>query len=158
MDLSTRPTYSPTRPTDSSKRKEKAHVPADPESDPSSSDSPSNETDLSDDKITVNQTKRNAIQRKSVGNTRNETCQTHRQAILILLKTVTPDASGVKRRGIGVDMANLATKTSSRDDVLVARLSISKNMLHKPDLSAARSSTIVCPRTWVTTPKVLPGN
>ena len=31
-----------------------------------------------------------------------------------------------------VEMANLATKPSSRDDGLVARLSISTNMLHKP--------------------------
>ena len=45
-----------------------------------------------------------------------------------------------------VDMDNLATKPSSRDDGLVARLSISTNMLHKPDLSASRSGTIVCPR------------
>ena len=30
-------------------------------------------------------------------------------------------------------MANLATKPSSRDDGLVARLAISTNMLHKPD-------------------------
>ena len=43
-------------------------------------------------------------------------------------------------------MANLATKPSSRDDVLVARLSISTNMLHEPDLSATISGTIVIPR------------
>ena len=46
-----------------------------------------------------------------------------------------------------VEMANLATKPSSRDDVLVARLAISTNMLHEPDLSAARSGTIVFPIT-----------
>ena len=55
-----------------------------------------------------------------------------------------------------VDMANLATKPSSSDDGLVARLFIPKNMLHKTDLSTARSGTIVCPRTRFTTPKVLP--
>ena len=37
-----------TRPMDSSKRKGKLHVPEDPESDPSLSDSSSNESDLSD--------------------------------------------------------------------------------------------------------------
>ena len=45
-------------------------------------------------------------------------------------------------------MANLATKQSSRDDVLVARLAISTNMLHEPDVSAARYGMILCPRTW----------
>ena len=40
-------------------------------------------------------------------------------------------------------MDNLATKLSSNDGGLVARLDISTNMLHKPDLSAARSGTIV---------------
>ena len=54
-----------------------------------------------------------------------------------------------------VDMAKIATKPSSRDDGLVDRLSISTNMLHKPDLYAARSGKIVCPKTWVTIPEVL---
>ena len=40
-------------------------------------------------------------------------------------------------------MTNLATKPLSRDYGLVARLVILSNMLHKPDLSAARSGTIV---------------
>ena len=51
-------------------------------------------------------------------------------------------------------MANLGTKPSSHDDGLLARLAISTNMLHKSDQSAARSGTIVCPRTRFTTPKV----
>ena len=38
----TRPTYLPTLPTESSKRKGKAHIPEDPETDPSLSDSSSN--------------------------------------------------------------------------------------------------------------------
>ena len=55
-----------------------------------------------------------------------------------------------------VEMANLSTKPSSRDYCLVARLAISTNMLHEPDISLARSGTIVCPRTRVTTPEVSP--
>ena len=51
-------------------------------------------------------------------------------------------------------MTNLATKPLSRDYGLVARLVILSNMLHEPDLSAARSGTIVCPRNRVTTPEV----
>ena len=47
-----------------------------------------------------------------------------------------------------VEMSNLATKPSSPDDGLVARLAISTNMLHEPDMSAARSSTMVYPRSW----------
>ena len=43
-------------------------------------------------------------------------------------------------------MDNLATKPPSRDYGLVARLGISTNMLHKPYLSASRSSTVVFPR------------
>ena len=43
-------------------------------------------------------------------------------------------------------MDNLATKPLSRDDGLVARLSISTNMIHELDLSAAISGTILCPR------------
>ena len=42
-------------------------------------------------------------------------------------------------------MANIATKSPSRDDGLVARLAISKNILHEQELSVAISSTIVCP-------------
>ena len=53
-------------------------------------------------------------------------------------------------------MDHLATKPSSRDYGLVAILAISTNMVHKPDLSAARSGTIVCPKTWITTPEVSP--
>ena len=53
-------------------------------------------------------------------------------------------------------MPNLSTKPSSRDYCLVARLSILTNMLHEPDLSLARSGTIVCPRTRVTTLEVSP--
>ena len=45
-----------------------------------------------------------------------------------------------------VEMANLATKPSSRDYGLVDRLAISKNMLHEPDIYAYRSGTIVYPR------------
>ena len=48
--------------------------------------------------------------------------------------------------GSVVEIANLATKPTSRDDDLVAILAISTNMLHKPDLSTARSGTIVFPR------------
>ena len=33
-----------------------------------------------------------------------------------------------------VDMANIATKPSSRDDGLVDRLAISTNMTHEPDV------------------------
>ena len=44
-------------------------------------------------------------------------------------------------------MDNLAIKPSSIDDILVAKSSISTKILHKPDLSAARSGTTVCPRT-----------
>ena len=51
-------------------------------------------------------------------------------------------------------MTNLATKPLSRDYGLVARLVILSNMLHKPDLSAARSGTIVWPITRVTTHEV----
>ena len=54
------------------------------------------------------------------------------------------------------EMDNKATKPSSRDYGLVARLAISTNMLHKPDMSAEIFGTIVCPRTWVTTTKVSP--
>ena len=36
-------------------------------------------------------------------------------------------------RATAVDMANLATKPSSRDDGLMARLSSSTNMLHELD-------------------------
>ena len=50
--------------------------------------------------ILVNSKERNAIKRKSVGNTRNMTCQTHYTAILIRLTTVTIDVSNVKRRAI----------------------------------------------------------
>ena len=46
--------------------------------------------------IRVNQTKRNAIQNKSVKNTGNRTCQNHCQAILIRPKTVITDASALK--------------------------------------------------------------
>ena len=56
--------------------------------------------------------------------------------------------------GLTDKMTNLATKPSSRDDGLVARLVILSNMLHKPDISAARSGTILCPRTRGTTPEV----
>ena len=45
-----------------------------------------------------------------------------------------------------VEMANIATKPLPRDDGLVTRLSISTNTQHKPDLFAAISGTIVCPR------------
>ena len=51
-------------------------------------------------KFTVKRTKINAIRRKNVGNTRNRTLQTHRQAILIRLTTVTTDVSDVKIRAI----------------------------------------------------------
>ena len=51
--------------------------------------------------VTANQTKINAIQRKSVGNTGNRSRQTHRRAILIRPATVTTDASDVKRRVTG---------------------------------------------------------
>ena len=51
-------------------------------------------------------------------------------------------------------MTNLATKPLLLDDGLVARLFILSNMLHEPDLSAANSGTIVCPRTRGTTPEV----
>ena len=44
-----------------------------------------------------------------------------------------------------VEIANLSTKPSPIDDGLVARLSISTNMRHKPDLYAASYGTIVCP-------------
>ena len=54
-------------------------------------------------------------------------------------------------------MNNQATKPLSRDDGLVARLVVLSNMIHKPDLSAARSGTIVCPKTRVTTPEVSRG-
>ena len=50
--------------------------------------------------IPVNQLKRNTIRRKSVGNTRNITRQTHRTAILIRPTTVIIDPSKVKRRAI----------------------------------------------------------
>ena len=50
--------------------------------------------------IVVNPKERNAIQRKSAGNRRNRTRQTHRQAILIRLKTVTIDTRDAKRRSI----------------------------------------------------------
>ena len=46
----TRPANYPTRPTDVSNRKGKEHVPADPESDPSLSDSSLSKYDLSDDR------------------------------------------------------------------------------------------------------------
>ena len=44
-------------------------------------------------------------------------------------------------------MNNLATKPSSFCDSLVAVLFILTSMRHEPDMSAARSITIVCPRT-----------
>ena len=62
----------------------------------------------------------------------------------------------VQKQYGNIDMDHLATKSSSRDDFLVARLTISTNMLHKPDLYAAIYGTIVCPRTQITTPKVSP--
>ena len=43
-------------------------------------------------------------------------------------------------------MANLATKSSSRDDGLVARLYISTNKLHKPNMFASICGTIIFPR------------
>ena len=48
--------------------------------------------------------------------------------------------------GSVVEIANLATKPTSRDDDLEAILANSTNMLHKPELSTARSGTIVFPR------------
>ena len=48
--------------------------------------------------ITVNSKSRNAIQIKSVGNTRNRTLQNHRRVVLIRPKTVSIDASDTKRR------------------------------------------------------------
>ena len=46
-----------------------------------------------------------------------------------------------------IEMANIATKSSSIDDGIVARLSILTNMRHEPYLSAFISGAIVCPRT-----------
>ena len=50
--------------------------------------------------IAVNPKERNEIQRKSVGNTRNRNCQTHRRETMILPITLTIDESDTKRRSI----------------------------------------------------------
>ena len=63
-----------------------------------------------------------------------------------LLRPLQSRGSGVGDKD-NAEVANIATKPSSRDDGFVAKLAISTNMLHKPDLSAARSGMIVCPRT-----------
>ena len=98
-----------TRPTEFSKQKVKAHVPADPESYPSSSDSSSSESDLLDDRIFRKSRIKNKSDfsddrkyreskskkfntNKSVRNTRNRTHRTHRRVILIRLTTVIIDA------------------------------------------------------------------
>ena len=96
----TLPTDSPTLPTESSEKNGKAHVPGDPDPDPSSSDSSSKNLISRMTPITVNQIKRNAIRRKSVGNTIYRTRQFHRREILIFPTTVTTYASNVKRRAI----------------------------------------------------------
>ena len=53
----------------------------------------------------------------------------------VLGHTIVPDLaadiSGLC--SIFVEMANISTKPSSRDDGIVARLAISTNMLHEPD-------------------------
>ena len=91
----TQPMESSTRPTESPKQKGKAHVLADPESDPSFSDSPSIESDSSDDSNcrkfkrrtniiqlmianTENPKSRNVIKIKNVGITKKRTHQAHR--------------------------------------------------------------------------------
>ena len=52
-------------------------------------------------------------------------------------------------RFFGVYVSNIATKSSSHDDGLVDRLSISTNMQNKPDLSASTSCTIACHKPGV---------
>ena len=56
-----------------------------------------------------------------------------------MLPAVHPFEVFVRAQDTSVEMDNISTKTSSRDDGLVDRLSISKNMLHKPYLYATRS-------------------
>ena len=97
----TRPTESSSRLMYYSKIKGKAHVPVDPESDPSSSDSSSRKSDLSDDSNYIKSKRKKRDTKKNFRNTRNGTCQTHRRAILIRLTTVTIYASDAKRRAIG---------------------------------------------------------
>ena len=104
----TQPTELSTQRTESSKKKGKAHVLADPESYPSLSDSSliksdssdesncsksrnKNESDLDDDKIYRKSKSINTIKRKIARNTRNRTHHNHLQAILFRPTTVTID-------------------------------------------------------------------
>ena len=66
-----------TQPTDSSKRKEKAHVPEDPDTYPSLSDSSSSESDSSDDRKYRKSKSYVRNKKKSVRNVQNRTRQTH---------------------------------------------------------------------------------
>ena len=76
------------------------NVPADPESDLSLLDSSSRKYDLSADSNYSKLKRKKHNTKKNVGNTGNRTHQTHRQAILICLTTVTIDARYAKRRAI----------------------------------------------------------
>ena len=88
-----------------SKQKVKVHVPAYPESYPSSSaiaknlEARTNMLRLMIAKI-ANPKSRNVIKIKIVGNTRKSNFHNRRRLILICLLTVTTDASDVKRRAI----------------------------------------------------------
>ena len=90
-------------------------VTADPESDPSSSDSSLIESDFRLIKMTENSKSRHAIQRKSVENTRKRNPQTHHRAILICPTTVTIAARDAERRATGKkDPIKLCTRLTAR--------------------------------------------
>ena len=86
--------------TDFPEKNRKLHVPGDPDPDPSFPDSSSNTSNSSKNSNSSKSIFKKEIGRKSVGNTRNRTRQTHFQAILIRLTTVTTDKSDVKRRAV----------------------------------------------------------
>ena len=73
----TRPTYLPALPADLPEQNGKAHVPGDPDTDPSLSDSSSSKYNFLGDINSSKSNKRNSMRRKSVRKTRNKTRQAH---------------------------------------------------------------------------------
>ena len=86
----------PTRKPNSSEQKRKGHVPADRESDPSSSNSPSNKSNLLNDTNFSKSNKKKRDKKKILKQPGNRSCQTHLRLILIRPTTVTTDASDAK--------------------------------------------------------------
>ena len=78
------------------------------ESDPSLSESSLTKSDFSDDSNYSKSRRENALQRKSVKNTRNRTRHTHRQTILIRLTKMTIDARVAKKVTQKVILSNYA--------------------------------------------------